>query len=62
MCVVWCCSADPNLEVVVITGYVASLIDGTPTTLKRNGSDYSGSIFGALLRVKPFFFAFWISL
>jgi len=35
---------------VVITGYVASLVDGTPTTLKRNGSDYSGSIFGALMR------------
>jgi bifunctional aspartokinase / homoserine dehydrogenase 1 len=33
---------------VVITGYVASLPDGTATTLKRNGSDYSASIFGAL--------------
>lgn len=34
---------------VVITGYVASDPDGKPTTLKRNGSDYSASIFGALL-------------
>lgn len=34
---------------VVITGYVASLPEGTPTTLKRNGSDYSAAIFGALL-------------
>jgi aspartokinase/homoserine dehydrogenase 1 len=37
---------------VVITGYVASLPDGTATTLKRNGSDYSASIFGALLGAK----------
>ncbi|MCC7111311.1 MAG: bifunctional aspartate kinase/homoserine dehydrogenase I [Deltaproteobacteria bacterium] len=34
---------------MVITGYVASLPEGTPTTLKRNGSDYSAAIFGALL-------------
>lgn len=32
----------------VITGYVASTPEGVPTTLKRNGSDFSGSIFGAL--------------
>lgn len=36
-------------DVLVITGYVASTPDGVPTTLKRNGSDFSGSIFGALL-------------
>lgn len=36
-------------DVLVITGYVASTPDGIPTTLKRNGSDFSGSIFGALL-------------
>ncbi len=35
--------------VVVITGFVASDREGLPTTLGRNGSDYSGSIFGALL-------------
>lgn len=34
---------------VVITGYIASTPDGVPTTLKRNGSDFSASIFGALL-------------
>lgn len=33
---------------VVITGYVASRPDGVATTLKRNGSDFSASIFGAL--------------
>jgi aspartokinase/homoserine dehydrogenase 1 len=35
--------------VLVITGFVASDREGLPTTLGRNGSDYSGSIFGALL-------------
>ncbi|MBX2813981.1 MAG: bifunctional aspartate kinase/homoserine dehydrogenase I [Myxococcales bacterium] len=33
---------------VVITGYVAQQPDGLATTLGRNGSDYSASIFGAL--------------
>ena len=37
---------------MVITGYVASTAEGTPTTLKRNGSDFSASIFGALLEAK----------
>jgi aspartokinase/homoserine dehydrogenase 1 len=36
-------------KLLVITGFVASTPDGVPTTLKRNGSDFSGSIFGALL-------------
>jgi aspartokinase/homoserine dehydrogenase 1 len=35
-------------ELTVITGFVASTPEGVPTTLKRNGSDFSGSIFGAL--------------
>lgn len=39
----------PGTDLVVITGYVASTPEGTPTTLKRNGSDFSASIFGALL-------------
>ncbi len=34
--------------IAVITGFVGSDRDGLPTTLGRNGSDYSGSIFGAL--------------
>jgi bifunctional aspartokinase / homoserine dehydrogenase 1 len=34
---------------LVVTGYIASNPEGVPTTLKRNGSDYSASIFGALL-------------
>lgn len=35
--------------ILVITGFIASTRDGIATTLKRNGSDYSASIFGALL-------------
>ena len=38
-----------DTEIVVITGYIASTHDGVATTLKRNGSDLSASIFGALL-------------
>lgn len=34
----------------VVTGFVASTPDGIPTTLKRNGSDFSASIFGKLLK------------
>ncbi len=37
---------------VVITGFVASTPDGIPTTLKRNGSDFSASIFGKLLEAR----------
>jgi aspartokinase/homoserine dehydrogenase 1 len=35
--------------VAVITGFIGAARDGLATTLGRNGSDYSGSIFGALL-------------
>jgi aspartokinase/homoserine dehydrogenase 1 len=35
--------------IAVITGFIGSDRDGLPTTLGRNGSDYSASIFGALL-------------
>jgi len=51
--------SEPRLEAalgqdfhgtVVITGYIATSRDGLPATLGRNGSDYSASIFGALLR------------
>ena len=34
---------------LVVTGFVASTREGVATTLKRNGSDYSASIFAALL-------------
>ena len=34
---------------LIVTGFIARTIKGNQTTLGRNGSDYSGSIFGALL-------------
>jgi aspartokinase/homoserine dehydrogenase 1 len=34
---------------LVITGFIATAADGVQTTLGRNGSDFSASIFGALL-------------
>ncbi|HTE42922.1 MAG TPA: bifunctional aspartate kinase/homoserine dehydrogenase I, partial [Steroidobacteraceae bacterium] len=37
---------------LVITGFVARDIKGLQTTLGRNGSDFSGSIFGALLHAQ----------
>jgi len=36
-------------DTIVVTGYIASTADGLATTLGRNGSDFSASIFGALL-------------
>jgi aspartokinase/homoserine dehydrogenase 1 len=37
---------------LIITGFIASRPNGVQTTLGRNGSDFSGSIFGALLDAK----------
>jgi aspartokinase/homoserine dehydrogenase 1 len=34
---------------LVVTGFIAATAEGVQTTLGRNGSDFSGSIFGALL-------------
>ena len=34
----------------IVTGFLASTPNGVQTTLGRNGSDFSGSIFGALLK------------
>jgi len=36
-------------HIIVATGFVASTPEGAPTTLGRNGSDFSASIFAALL-------------
>jgi aspartokinase/homoserine dehydrogenase 1 len=44
--------ADNTSDVVVITGFVASDPDGAATTLGRNGSDYSASIFASLLEAQ----------
>ncbi len=34
---------------LIVTGFIATSVKGNQTTLGRNGSDFSGSIFGALL-------------
>jgi len=41
--------ASEPADELVITGFVAQTPEGVPTTLKRNGSDFSASIFGSLL-------------
>ena len=40
---------DSLRGIVVVTGFIASERNGLPTTLGRNGSDFSASIVGALL-------------
>jgi len=54
-------TSEANLEALVpagftgrlvITGFIATKTNGTQTTLGRNGSDFSGSIFGALLHAQ----------
>jgi aspartokinase/homoserine dehydrogenase 1 len=35
---------------LIVTGFIATSVKGNQTTRGRNGSDFSGSIFGALLR------------
>jgi aspartokinase/homoserine dehydrogenase 1 len=40
---------QPDAATLVVTGYIASDPAGIQTTLGRNGSDFSASIFGALL-------------
>ena len=37
-------------KILVVTGYIAASATGMPTTLGRDGSDYSASIFAALLK------------
>ncbi len=41
--------ADHDADVLIVTGYIASTADGAPTTLGRNGSDFSAAIVAALL-------------
>ncbi len=41
--------SDCDSDILVITGFIASDSQGSPITLGRNGSDYSASIFAALL-------------
>lgn len=42
-------SQSPS-NTIIATGFIASTPDNIPTTLKRDGSDFSAAIMGALLR------------
>ncbi|MBI4822002.1 MAG: bifunctional aspartate kinase/homoserine dehydrogenase I [Deltaproteobacteria bacterium] len=48
----WLVTQGRDVDELVITGFIAETPDGLATTLGRNGSDYSASIFGALLEAK----------
>jgi aspartokinase/homoserine dehydrogenase 1 len=48
----WNQSRPEPWSTLVITGFVASTADGVATTLGRNGSDFSASIFAALLHAE----------
>eukprot|EP00965_Chrysotila_dentata_P166775 5507230-Pleurochrysis_carterae.AAC.3 len=39
----------PRVHVPIYPGFVATTLAGTPTTLKRSGSDYSATIFARLM-------------
>lgn len=39
-------------DIIVATGFIASTRQNIPTTLKRDGSDFSAAIMGALLRAR----------
>ena len=43
-------SSAAIVQVIVATGFIAKNQAGQVTTLKRNGSDYSATIMGALVR------------
>ena len=45
-------SQPDSTGTLIITGFIARDPQGLQTTLGRNGSDFSGSIFGALLEPK----------
>lgn len=41
-----------NCDILVVTGFIARTCDDLPTTLKRNGSDFSATIFSALVKAQ----------
>jgi aspartokinase/homoserine dehydrogenase 1 len=45
----WLERHEQGAATLVVTGFIASTADGVATTLGRNGSDFSASIFAALL-------------
>jgi bifunctional aspartokinase / homoserine dehydrogenase 1 len=47
----WFSSHNPACTIIA-TGFIASTADDVPTTLKRDGSDFSAAILGALVRAR----------
>ncbi|KAF3337652.1 bifunctional aspartokinase/homoserine dehydrogenase 1 [Carex littledalei] len=47
----WFSSHNPA-GTIIATGFIASTADDVPTTLKRDGSDFSAAILGALIRAR----------
>lgn len=45
------CSQNPS-KTIIATGFIASTPYNIPTTLKRDGSDFSAAIMGSLLRAR----------
>ncbi len=43
---------NKNFDQIVITGFIASTLDGKRTTLGRNGSDFSAAVFTKLFKAK----------
>lgn len=43
---------DNPTKLVIATGFICQNIEGVPSTLGRNGSDYTASVFGYLLSAK----------
>ncbi|MCI44735.1 bifunctional aspartokinase/homoserine dehydrogenase chloroplastic-like, partial [Trifolium medium] len=44
-------SLNPS-KVIIATGFIASTPQNIPTTLKRDGSDFSAAIMGALFKAR----------
>lgn len=40
----------PRADIIIATGFIASTPQNIPTTLKRDGSDFSAAILGAIVR------------
>lgn len=44
--------AHQRADIIIATGFIASTPQNIPTTLKRDGSDFSAAILGALIRAR----------
>ncbi|XP_057793751.1 bifunctional aspartokinase/homoserine dehydrogenase, chloroplastic-like [Salvia miltiorrhiza] len=44
--------SENSSDIIVATGFIASTPENIPTTLKRDGSDFSAAIMGALFRAR----------